>query len=40
MWADVALILGAYLLGSLPYLSALGKARGIALEGDLHISLW
>ena len=40
MWGDIALILGAYLLGSLPYLSALGKARGIALEGDLHISLW
>ena len=40
MWADVALILGAYLLGSLPHLSALGKLRGIDLEGDLHISLW
>lgn len=40
MWGDIALILGAYLLGSLPYLSALGKARGIALEGDGHISLW
>jgi len=40
MWADVALILGAYLLGSLPHLSALGKACGIALEGDSHISLW
>jgi len=40
MWFDVALILGAYLLGSLPHLSALGKLRGIHLEGDLHISLW
>ncbi len=40
MWADGALILGAYLLGSLPHLSALGKLRGIDLEGDSHISLW
>lgn len=40
MWADIALILGAYLLGSLPHLSALAKLRGIHLEGDLHISLW
>jgi len=40
MWADGALILGAYLLGSLPHLAALGKLRGIALEGDSHISLW
>ncbi len=40
MWGDVALILGAYLLGSLPHLSALGKLRGINLDGDLHINLW
>lgn len=40
MWDDVALILGAYLLGSLPHLSALGKLRGIKLDGDLHINLW
>ncbi len=40
MWADGALILGAYLLGSLPHLYALGKLRGIDLEGDSHISLW
>jgi len=40
MWADTALILGAYLLGSFPHLSALGRLRGIDLEGDLHISLW
>jgi len=40
MWADVVLILGAYLLGSLPHLSFLGKLRGVDLEGDLHISLW
>jgi len=40
MWVDVTLILGAYLLGSLPHLSTLAKLRGIDLEGDYHISLW
>ena len=40
MWADVALILGAYLLGSMPHLSTLAKLRGIELDGDYHISLW
>jgi len=40
MWANVALVLGAYLLGSLPHLSVLGKLRGVELEGDSHISLW
>jgi len=40
MWADAALILGAYLLGSLPHLSALAKLRGIELDGDYHLSLW
>ena len=40
MWADGTLILGAYLLGSLPHLSALAKLRGIDLEGDSHSSLW
>jgi glycerol-3-phosphate acyltransferase PlsY len=40
VWADVALILGAYLLGSSPHLSALGKLRGVDLEGDFHMSLW
>ena len=40
MWGDIALVLGAYLLGSLPHLSALGKLRGINLDGDLHINLW
>jgi len=40
MWADGALILGAYLLGSLPHLAVLGKLRGIDLEGDSHLSLW
>ena len=40
MWANAALILGAYLLGLLPHLAGLAKLRGIELEGDLHLSLW
>lgn len=40
--ADVALIIGAYLLGSLPYMLLLGRARGFDLsqEEDLHMALW
>ena len=40
--ADIALIVGAYLLGSLPYMILLGRARGVDLsqEEDLHIALW
>src|SRR4030042_1220768 len=40
--ADIALIIGAYLLGSLPYMTLLGRARGIELsrEEDLHMALW
>ena len=40
MLANVALILGSYLLGSVPHLYALGKLWGITLEDDLHITLW
>ena len=40
MWGEIALVLGAYLLGSAPHLSALGRLRGVKLEGDLHQSLW
>ena len=40
MWASIALIVGSYLLGAAPHLAALGKLRGLNLEGDLHISLW
>ena len=40
MWSDIALILGAYLLGLVPHLAALGKLRGLNLDGDLHINLW
>ena len=40
--ADLALIVGAYLLGSLPYMVLLGRARGVELsrEEDLHMALW
>jgi glycerol-3-phosphate acyltransferase PlsY len=40
--ANVALVIGAYLLGSLPYMILLGRAKGIDLsqEEDLHIALW
>ncbi|MBM4447523.1 MAG: hypothetical protein FJ023_09335 [Chloroflexi bacterium] len=40
--ADIALVIGAYLLGSLPYMSLLGRAKGVDLskEEDLHIALW
>lgn len=40
--ADIALVVGAYLLGSLPYMILLGRARGVDLsqEEDLHIALW
>jgi glycerol-3-phosphate acyltransferase PlsY len=40
MWADAALILGAYLLGSLPHLLFLAKLRHVDLNGDFHQSLW
>ena len=42
MIAEIALLIGAYLLGSLPYMMLLGRARGIDLsqEKDLHIALW
>ncbi len=40
MFADAALILGAYLLGSVPHLSLLAKLRHMDLDGDFHQSLW
>ena len=40
MWNDIALVLGAYLLGSVPHLAALAKLRRLNLDGDLHINLW
>jgi glycerol-3-phosphate acyltransferase PlsY len=40
--ADIALVVGAYLLGSLPYMVLLARARGLKLapEEDLHMALW
>ncbi len=42
MWAEVILVIGAYLFGSLPTLQAIGRIRGINLsqEGDLHSGVW
>lgn len=42
MLASAALILCAYLFGSLPFMVALGRASGLDLsqEKDLHIALW
>ena len=40
--ADIALVIGAYLLGSFPYILLLSRARGfdLSLEEDFHISTW
>ena len=42
MLADIALVIGAYLLGSVPYMILLSRAKGVDLsqEEDLHIALW
>ena len=42
MLADIALVIGAYLLGSVPYMLLLARARGVDLsqEVDLHIAMW
>ena len=40
MAADIALIVGAYLLGSVPQLSLLARLRRVNLDGDFHQSLW
>ncbi len=40
MGADIALILGAYLLGSVPHLPLLARLRHVDLNGDFHQSLW
>lgn len=42
MLAKVAMVLGAYLLGSLPVLYLVGRLRGFDLseEEDLHMALW
>lgn len=40
--ADIALVIGAYLLGSLPYMLLIARVRGVDLsqENDLHMALW
>ncbi len=38
--ANIALIIGSYLLGSVPQLSLLAKLRRVDLDGDFHQSLW
>ena len=40
MAAAIALIIGSYLLGSVPHLSLLARLRHVALDGDFHESLW
>ena len=37
---NLALILGSYILGSVPHLSLLAKLQHIELNGDSHESLW
>lgn len=40
MWANILLVLGAYLFGSIPHLSLLAKTRRVELDGDFHENLW
>jgi glycerol-3-phosphate acyltransferase PlsY len=42
MWNELILILGAYLLGSLPFMYIMGKKKGVDLREyeDGHITLW
>jgi acyl phosphate:glycerol-3-phosphate acyltransferase len=40
MWADVCLIVGAYLLGGSPQLALLARIRRVKLQGDYHEGLW
>ncbi len=40
MWAEVLLVIGAYLFGSVPHLRFIARLRGIRLEGDYHQELW
>jgi hypothetical protein len=40
MLADIFLITGAYLLGSVPHLKLLAKLRRIDLSIDFHQQLW
>ncbi|MCJ7605634.1 MAG: glycerol-3-phosphate acyltransferase [Dehalococcoidales bacterium] len=40
MWADFALVAGAYLFGSLPHLPFMARLYGVKLDGDFHQELW
>lgn len=42
MWDEAGLILGSYILGSLPFMYLLGRLHGIDLReyGDMHLALW
>lgn len=42
MWNEFVLILGAYLLGSVPFMYIMGRLKGVDLRqyDDSHIALW
>ena len=40
MWANLLLVVGAYLFGSIPHLSLLARLRRVELDGDFHENLW
>lgn len=42
MWDELVLILGSYLLGSLPFMYIMGRRKGVDLREyeDMHIALW
>ncbi len=42
MWDELVLILGSYLLGSLPFMYVMGRLKGVDLRehDDMHIALW
>ena len=42
MWNELVLILGAYLLGSMPFMFIMGRLKGVDLREyeDMHIALW
>jgi glycerol-3-phosphate acyltransferase PlsY len=42
MWDELALIVGAYIVGSLPFMYLLGRLHGIDLRqcDDMHLTLW
>jgi glycerol-3-phosphate acyltransferase PlsY len=42
MWNELALIVGCYILGSLPFMYLMGRLHGVDLReyDDMHIALW